>query len=145
MGAIWRAWRICWAAGCWCSGWGICAPGTAPRRSASPAAWCARPCPAATPGDLSYALPYRHLSSLLEALEALDRFAPGIGSRHTLLYGIEVKFYSARPHLTSHLETEVHNLFAVGDGAGVTRGLVQASASGLLAAREVKRRVESGE
>jgi hypothetical protein len=96
----------------------------------------------ATPGDLSYALPYRHLSSILEALEALDRFAPGVGSRHTLLYGIEVKFYSARPNLTKHLETEVKNLFAVGDGAGVTRGLVQASASGLLAGREVKRRIE---
>jgi len=98
----------------------------------------------ATPGDLSYALPYRHLSAILEALEALDRFAPGVGSRHTLLYGIEVKFYSARPRLTSHLETEVQNLFAVGDGAGVTRGLVQASASGLLAGREVKRRLDAG-
>ncbi len=100
--------------------------------------------PSATPGDLSYALPYRHLASLLEALEALDRFSPGVGSRHTLLYGIEVKFYSARPHLSPHLETEVHNLFAIGDGAGVTRGLVQASASGLLAGREIKRRVENG-
>ncbi len=98
--------------------------------------------PSATPGDLSYALPYRHLCSILEALEALDRFAPGVGSRHTLLYGIEVKFYSARPHLTSALETEVRNLFAIGDGAGVTRGLVQASVSGLIAGREVKRRVE---
>ncbi len=98
----------------------------------------------ATPGDLSFALPHRHLSSILEALEALDRFAPGVASRHTLLYGIEVKFYSARPHLTEKLETEVTNLFAVGDGAGVTRGLVQASASGLLAGREVRRRVESG-
>jgi uncharacterized FAD-dependent dehydrogenase len=98
---------------------------------------------AATPGDLSYALPYRHLCSLLEALEALDHFAPGVGSRHTLLYGIEVKFYSARPHLTSSLETEVKNLFAIGDGAGVTRGLVQASVSGLIAGREVKRRLEA--
>ena len=100
--------------------------------------------PSATPGDLSYALPYRHLSSILEALDALDRFAPGVGSRHTLLYGIEVKFYSARPNLTKHLETEVKNLFAIGDGAGVTRGLVQASMSGLLAGREVARRVEKG-
>jgi uncharacterized FAD-dependent dehydrogenase len=95
----------------------------------------------ATPGDLSFALPYRYLSSILEALEALDQLAPGIGSRHTLLYGIEVKFYSARPHLTEKLETEVSNLFAVGDGAGVTRGLIQASASGLLAGREVRRRL----
>jgi len=97
----------------------------------------------ATPGDLSFALPYRYLSSILEALDALDRLAPGIGSRHTLLYGIEVKFYSARPHLTETLETEVANLFAVGDGAGVTRGLIQASASGLLAGREVRRRLGS--
>jgi hypothetical protein len=96
----------------------------------------------ATPGDLSFVLPYRYLSSILEAMDALDRFAPGTGSRHTLLYGVEVKFYSARPQLTSALETEVANLFAVGDGAGVTRGLLQASASGLLAGREVRRRAE---
>ena len=98
----------------------------------------------ATPGDLSFALPYRHLSSILEALDALDRFAPGIGSRHTLLYGIEVKFYSARPRLSKVLETEVKNLFAIGDGAGVTRGLVQASVSGHLTGREVRRRLGGG-
>jgi uncharacterized FAD-dependent dehydrogenase len=96
----------------------------------------------ATPGDLSYVLPHRYLSSILEALDALDGFAPGTGSRHTLLYGVEVKFYSARPRLTASLETEVKNLFAVGDGAGVTRGLLQASASGLVVGREVRRRVE---
>ena len=96
----------------------------------------------ATPGDLSFVLPYRYLSSILEAMDAMDRFAPGAGSRHTLLYGVEVKFYSARPRLTSALETEVANLFAVGDGAGVTRGLLQASASGLLAGREVRHRLE---
>jgi uncharacterized FAD-dependent dehydrogenase len=95
----------------------------------------------ATPGDLSFVLPYRYLSSILEAVDALDSFAPGTGSRHTLLYGVEVKFYSARPQLTGALETEVGNLFAVGDGAGVTRGLLQASASGVVAGREVGRRV----
>jgi len=85
-------------------------------------------------------LPYRYLSSILETLDALDRFSPGTGSRHTLLYGVEVKFYSARPRLTAALETEVANLFAVGDGAGVTRGLLQASASGVVAGREVRAR-----
>jgi len=97
----------------------------------------------ATPGDLSFVLPFRYLSSILEALEALDQFAPGTGSRHTLLYGVEVKFYSARPQLTPELETEVGNLFAVGDGAGVTRGLLQASASGVLAGRAVSQRLDS--
>jgi uncharacterized FAD-dependent dehydrogenase len=97
----------------------------------------------ATPGDLSFVLPHRHLTGILEAFESLDRFVPGLGSRHTLLYGIEIKLYSARPRLTDVLETEVRNLFAVGDGAGVTRGLVQAGASGLLAGREIRRRITS--
>ena len=91
----------------------------------------------ATPGDLSFALPYRHLKSIIEMLEAMDQLAPGVASRHTLLYGIEVKFYSSRLALTSSLESEVINMFAAGDGAGVSRGLVQASASGVVAAREI--------
>ena len=88
----------------------------------------------ATPGDLGLVLPYRYIVNLLEMLHALDEIAPGVCSRHTLLYGIEVKFYSNRLTLTKGLETEVHNLFACGDGAGITRGLIQASASGLIAA-----------
>lgn len=96
----------------------------------------------ATPGDLSLVLPYRHLLSIMEMLEALDRLAPGVNSPHTLLYGVEVKFYSFRLRLTHHLETDLANLFAVGDGAGVTRGLIQASASGVLAAREIGRRLK---
>ena len=94
----------------------------------------------ATPGDLSFVLPYRHLTGILEMLQALDKLAAGVASRHTLLYGVEVKFYSCRPHLSSHLETEIKNMFAAGDGAGVSRGLIQASASGVVAAREILRR-----
>lgn len=93
---------------------------------------------AAIPGDLSLVLPYRHLTSIIEMLEALDKIAPGVASRYTLLYGIEVKFYSARIKLSNELETVgIKNLFAIGDGAGVTRGLIQASASGVHAARVI--------
>jgi len=95
---------------------------------------------AATPGDLSFVLPYRYLTDIVEMLKALDRLAPGVASPHTLLYGVEVKFYSGRLDLSSCLETGIENLFAVGDGAGVSRGLVQASVSGVVAAREVLRR-----
>lgn len=95
----------------------------------------------ATPGDLSFVLPYRYLTDILEMLQAMDKLAPGIYSRDTLLYGVEVKFYSARLQLTSALETEIRNLFAAGDGAGVTRGLMQASVSGVIAAREIARRL----
>jgi uncharacterized protein len=95
----------------------------------------------ATPGDLSLVLPYRYLLAIIEMLEALDKMAPGINSKHTLLYGVEVKFYSYRLRLSNKLETAVKNLFAVGDGAGITRGLVQASATGMMAAREIVSRL----
>jgi len=94
---------------------------------------------AATPGDLSFALPYRHLRDLIDMLDAMDALLPGVGGRDTLLYGVEVKFYSSRLALDSDLQTPVRGLYAVGDGAGVTRGLVQASASGLVAARAARR------
>ena len=90
----------------------------------------------AEPGDLSFALPYRHLTDILEMLKALDSIMPGIDGPHTLLYGVEVKFYSLRLALDKGLKTSVEGLYAAGDGAGVTRGLVQASASGLVAARD---------
>ena len=98
----------------------------------------------ATPGDLSFALPYRHLTGLVEMLQAMDKMIPGVASPDTLLYGIEVKFYSVRPQLSSCLETEISNMFAVGDGTGVSRGLVQASAAGLVAAVEILRRIDKG-
>ena len=92
----------------------------------------------ATPGDLSLVIPYRQMKSIIEMLFALDKIAPGTASRYTLLYGIEVKFYSARVKLTNELETEgVKNLFTIGDGAGVTRGLIQASASGVYVAQTI--------
>ena len=92
----------------------------------------------ATPGDLSLVIPKRILDDIIEMIYALDKIAPGTASRYTLLYGIEVKFYSARVKLTNELETEgVKNLFTIGDGAGVTRGLLQASASGVYVARTI--------
>jgi len=94
----------------------------------------------ATPGDLSFVLPYRYLADVREMIQALDKIAPGIYSRDTLLYGVEVKFYSSKLQLSNCLETKIHNLFTIGDGAGVTRGLVQASASGIIVAREIVKR-----
>jgi len=91
----------------------------------------------AVPGDLGLALPYNTMKSLIEMTHALDRVTPGIASEHTLFYGVEAKFYSARPKLSEHFETEIRGLFCGGDGAGITRGLAQASASGVWAARKI--------
>jgi uncharacterized FAD-dependent dehydrogenase len=62
---------------------------------------------------------------------------PGVGGDGTLLYGVEVKFYSSRVELDKNLQSQIAGLYAIGDGAGVTRGLVQSSASGLVAARAI--------
>lgn len=94
----------------------------------------------ATPGDLSFVLPYRYLSDIREMLQALDIIVPGVHSRDTLLYGIEVKFYSSHLKLNDELESKIQNMFTIGDGAGVTRGLIQASASGVIVAREIMKR-----
>lgn len=95
----------------------------------------------ATPGDLSYVFPYRHLKSITEMLQSMDHLAPGVNSRHTLLYGVEVKLYSNRIQVSQEMETAVENLFAIGDGAGITRGLLQASTSGIIAGQAIASRV----
>lgn len=97
----------------------------------------------ATPGDLSFVLPYRYLVDIREMLEALDKISPGLHSRDTLLYGVEVKFYSSRLALNECLETPIRNLFTIGDGAGLTRGLVQASVSGVIAAKQIVKREQA--
>ena len=95
----------------------------------------------ATPGDLSLVLPKRHLDNIIDMIYALDKIAPGTANRDTLLYGVEVKFYSARIRLDSSLQTQLEGLYAVGDGAGVTRGLAQAGASGVCAARAIVKKM----
>jgi uncharacterized FAD-dependent dehydrogenase len=91
----------------------------------------------ATPGDLAFVLPYRHLADVLEFLEVLDLLVPGVGASSTLLYGVEVKFYSSRVEVGPGLMSKIDGLYTIGDGAGITRGLVQSSASGVVAARAV--------
>ena len=95
----------------------------------------------ATPGDLSLVLPKRHMDNILEMIQALNNIAPGMTNDDTLLYGVEVKFYSSRITLTKELELPLKNIFAAGDGAGVTRGLSQAGASGVYVARTILSRM----
>ena len=91
----------------------------------------------AVPGDLSLVLPYRIMTDLKEMLFALDQVTPGIAADETLLYGVEVKFYSNRVNVNRDFETSVKGLRAIGDGAGITRGLQQASANGISVARSI--------
>ena len=95
----------------------------------------------AVPGDLSYVLPERYLTSLIETLKAFDKIAPGIHSKNTLLYGVEVKFYSSKVKVKANFETAIPRLYAIGDGAGITRGLMQASVTGIVVGQDIVTKV----
>jgi uncharacterized FAD-dependent dehydrogenase len=95
----------------------------------------------AVPGDLGLVLPYNTMKSLIEMVEALDNVTPGIASDHTLFYGVEAKFYSARPKVNEHFESPISGLYFGGDGAGITRGLAQAGANGVWIARNIIRKL----
>ncbi len=89
----------------------------------------------AVPGDLSLVFPYRIMTDIREMIEALNDIFPGMTSDETLLYGVEVKFYSNIIKTDQRFETGISGLYAAGDGAGITRGLVQASINGVLIGR----------
>ncbi len=92
---------------------------------------------AVTPGDIAMVMPHRIVTNILEGLERLDRVIPGVASDSTLLYAPEIKYYAMRVEVDRSMETSRENLFVAGDGVGVSRGLVIASATGILAARGV--------
>ncbi|MBI5018038.1 MAG: FAD-binding protein [Deltaproteobacteria bacterium] len=97
--------------------------------------------PDVTPGDIGMALPYRVVEDLVEGLTLLAKVIPGVDEPSTLLYAPEIKFKSVRMDMTPTMETrQVAGLFAVGDGAGVSGGIVTAAVTGLIAAREILRR-----
>ena len=95
-----------------------------------------------TPGDISMALPHRIVMDVIEGLEKLNKVIPGVYSDSTLLYAPEIKFYATQVNVDENMETNIKNLFVAGDGAGLSRGIVNAAATGILAARGIKRKLE---
>jgi hypothetical protein len=90
-----------------------------------------------TPGDVSMVMPHRIVTNILEGLEKLDVVMPGVASDSTLIYAPEIKYYAMRVDVSGTMETSIPNLYVAGDGAGVSRGIIVASATGILAARGI--------
>ncbi len=93
----------------------------------------------ATPGDISMALPHRLMMNIIQGLEKLNEVIPGVVSDSTLLYAPEIKFYATMTKVDDDMQTTVKNLFAAGDGCGLSRDITNAAATGLLAARGLLR------
>lgn len=102
----------------------------------------------AVAGDLSLCMPKRQLDNIIETLHALDNIAQGTANKDTLLYGVECKYYSARPVTNDNGDidkfeiTGKNNYYAIGDGAGFTRSLGQAAANGLMVAETILNKVQ---
>lgn len=90
-----------------------------------------------TPGDIAMALPHRVVTNIIEGLEKLERVIPGVASDYTLLYAPEIKYYAMRAEVDENLETSIEGIFAAGDGAGLSRDITNAAATGILAARGI--------
>ena len=93
-----------------------------------------------TPGDIAMALPHRVVTNIIEGLEKLDAVVPGVASDTVLLYAPEIKFYAMRVEVGKNFETNVENLFVAGDGVGLSRGIVGAAATGILAAEGIMKK-----
>lgn len=92
-----------------------------------------------TPGDISLAMPSAAMDNIIEMIYQLDKFMPGVANHDTILYGIEAKYYSCRPKFLNKDKFEIlPDVYAIGDGAGVTRSLSQAGAMGLYLADKLK-------
>ena len=94
---------------------------------------------AATPGDISFVLPKRTLDDIITFILAMDKVVPGFAHPDNLLYAAEVKFYSNSVLIDNNFETSIKGLYAIGDGAGQTRGLIMASGAGVEMARILAR------
>ena len=96
-----------------------------------------RPTLNAVPGDLSLCIPKRQLDNIIETMYAINNIAPGTSNYDTLLYGVEAKYYSVRPNFINENFEICEDVYAIGDGSGVTRGLSQAGAMGLYVGEKI--------
>lgn len=91
----------------------------------------------AVAGDITFALGYRTMTDILQFIREMDKVIEGFANPENLLYAPEIKFYSNKVVIDSNFETSIKGLYSIGDGGGMTRGLMMASASGVQMARNL--------
>ena len=92
-------------------------------------------------GDLALVLPHRIITNIIEGLKKLDEIIPGVNNDDTLLYGPEIKFFSNEITTDNNMKLENENIYFIGDGAGKAGNIVTSAATGLVAARDIIKRI----
>ena len=91
----------------------------------------------AVAGDITAAMPYRAMLSIINFIKSVDVIVPGFAADETLLYSPELKFYSNKIKMDENLSTSIGHLHCLGDSTGWTRGLMMASVMGVYLARKI--------
>jgi hypothetical protein len=97
-------------------------------------------CPV-TAGDLGLAVPAKIMRHLWAAMKKLDTIIPGILHPSTIMYYPEIKMYANKPAFLDRHFRVTGNVYMVGDGAGTSRGITGAWASGIRAAEGLLERI----
>lgn len=92
-------------------------------------------------GDLALVMPHRIITNIVEGLKTLDKIIPGVNNDDTLLYGPEIKFFSNEIETNNKFKLKKDNIYFIGDGAGKAGNIVTAAATGLVAARDIIKKV----
>ncbi|MDP3178689.1 MAG: pyridine nucleotide-disulfide oxidoreductase, partial [Spirochaetaceae bacterium] len=90
--------------------------------------------PSATPGDVGLCAPAKVMRAIWNAMKLLDTIVPGLLHPSTIMYYPEIKLYANRPTYADASFRALPGLYLAGDGAGTSRGITAAWASGLRVA-----------
>jgi len=91
-----------------------------------------------TIGDVSLAAPAKIMKDIWKAMKMLDTIIPGILNPCTVIYYPEIKCYANRPAFVSTGFNVKDGIYMIGDGAGTSRGITAAWASGIRCADKIK-------
>jgi len=90
-----------------------------------------------TPGDIALAMPSKIMRAIWKSMKQLDTIIPGVLHPSTIMYYPEIKMYANKPEfLDDHFQVK-NGIFMIGDGAGTSRGITGAWASGIRSAEGI--------
>ncbi len=96
-----------------------------------------------TPGDISLSIPAKILRGIWKAMKLLDTIVPGVLHPSTIMYYPEIKLYGNKPTFIDPYFQALPHLYLIGDGAGTSRGITAAWASGIRAVEGILRQGNS--
>ena len=100
--------------------------------------------PSCTPGDIALAMPAKILRAIWRSMKLLDTIIPGVLHPSTVMYYPEIKLYGNKPRFIDESFQAKPGIWMIGDGAGTSRGITAAWASGIRAVEGILKQEAPG-